>query len=518
MTIQFLVTFLVLLTQGVQGRPQLCEIFDNCGDDTPVSTAPTTPKTFLECTIFENCDDEQDREIRDTECFSYINEIDAAISLGDTRSAFNDCDIERPCSYYRREGYSCANPWNCNENRTIITDGKGLIDVRQAPLFTLDISDSKCEKTNQICCKRPNFRVPEPPTLAEQPMKDFIDEAAGFEKCGRSAPGKYNITGGDQFTAQPTEFPHMCVIYRTDNGQRVYVGGASLIAKNKVLTIAHKFKVTQGGGAVDWTNRPNVFSVRCGEYNVKEETELLEAQEAEVAEIFLHPEYDERRVTNNLAILRTEKNFLYQEHIGPVCLPRPNEAFDNEKGRECWSSGWGADQFAPQAAFSDELKKVKLDVVNRQECQRKLQKTERFKNVQFKLHESWMCIGGEEGKDTCKGDGGSPHVCKSRNGDLVQVGSVAWGVECGKPVPSVYSSIPNAMCWIDWVMSCVGDAETNIGGIFAGALDLRQDGDFPSSINSIADGDCQDWMNSHFDLQDRCDVQYNNVDERSAGK
>ena len=28
-------------------------------------------------------------------------------------------------------------------------------------------------------------------------------------------------------------------------GQRVYVGGASLIAKNKVLTVAHKFNVIQ---------------------------------------------------------------------------------------------------------------------------------------------------------------------------------------------------------------------------------------------------------------------------------
>ena len=34
---------------------------------------------------------------------------------------------------------------------------------------------------------------------------------------------------------------------------------------------------------------------------------------------------------------------------------------------------------------------------------------------------------------------------------FAQVGAVAGGVECGEPVPAIYSSVPHAMCWIDWV-------------------------------------------------------------------
>ena len=92
-------------------------------------------------------------------------------------------------------------------------------------------------------------------------------------------------------------------------------------------------------------HRPEIrqFYVRCGEHNVKAEDKLLEHQETKVLEIRIHPDYNNRRVTDNLAILITEDNFVYQEHIGPVCLPQPGESFDGQS--DCWSSGWGADAY-----------------------------------------------------------------------------------------------------------------------------------------------------------------------------
>jgi len=487
----------------------------------------TLPQS-LDCHLFDSCEDSGGKNEED--CFNSLEEINNSIIGGDTRSAYSDCDEKRKCSYYAREGFACADPWTCTENRTIITDGKGLIDVRQASagVFTLDASDRKCDNENKICCQRPNFRAPPPGEPTSTTIEVAVKEKDQWAKCGRHNE-ESGFTGDSEEVAAeragPTEFPHMCVIYRMIRGQRAYIGGASLIARNKVLTVAHKFLRNQGE-PFDGTQNPKEYRVRCGQYNLKKEDSVLPFQESGIEQILLHPDYDERKFVNNLAILRTEANFFYQLHIGPVCLPRPYEDFTtSDKGSEerCWSSGWGANQFE-QGIFSDFMKKVNLGVVPRNECQTRLKNTDRFRNSKFQLDNSWMCIGGEEGRDTCKGDGGSPHVCMSLGEEQkwIQVGAVAWGVECGHPVPAVYSSIPDAMCWIDWVMSCKPEADKFINRVFeeeeepvASLFDLRTDTANPDSVNSITVGDCQGWLDDHPSLKQSCNVRYTSIEERT---
>ena len=48
-------------------------------------------------------------------------------------------------------------------------------------------------------------------------------------------------------------------------------------------------------------------------------------------------------------------------------------------------------------------------MVERNQCQKQLRQT-RLGHF-FELHTSFMCAGGKNGADTCKGDGGSPLVC-----------------------------------------------------------------------------------------------------------
>ena len=78
---------------------------------------------------------------------------------------------------------------------------------------------------------------------------------------------------------------------------------------------------------VDLLDELDDIKVRCGEYNVKIENSFLPSQESRVVEALIHPDYDEKRIRYNLAILVTRENFVYQSHVGPVCLPRPEDNF-----------------------------------------------------------------------------------------------------------------------------------------------------------------------------------------------
>jgi len=451
-------------------------------------------------------DDDPVNKNEKKECVDAVANEDLIFDIREDR-VIQDCNKNVTCSHWADKGFKCAPYHQCqNKDRSpVITDGEGktavhLIDLRSNLCVklegTLDASDSKCETEGHVCCENPDVKA----------KVCKAENGNDFNQCGRTSQ-KTKITQLDKKakgSAQPGEFSHMCIIYKkTSGGVPLYHGGASLIAKNKVISVAHKFWVTRKKtGSVDHRQNANDFVVRCGEYNVRKEKELIRHQETEAAAMYFHPLYDpkDKYLANNLVILRTKENFIYQDHIGPVCLPRPTDTFETDN--ECSSSGWGKTQFEASGSYSDILKKIDMGIIPHKECNQRM----KTKLRRFKAHKSMVCVGGEKGSDTCTGDGGSPHVCK-RDGKWYQVGAVAWGIGCGDGIPAIYASIPDAMCWIDQIMTCVPLAARDINNDDE-IIDIRGTGDDEKqSVNELTTEECKAWNQSGADFGE-CQVIY----------
>jgi len=426
--------------------------------------------------------------VKDSANNEYPNDYvpETAQQVVDKATVEVNTDFENCADYTESLGYECVPYYQCH-NGTIITDGAGLIDIRNG-FGSLAPEDSKCPGFLDVCCKDPDFVPPPPPKIKYAP------------KCGRRNENGLGvrIQGFKESESQFGEWPHMCAILHEKpleqeaasgyNSEQVeeqtvnlYQCGGSLIAPGVILTAAH---------CVDkFRQAPVSLKIRCGEWDTQNTSEPYPHQDRYVQDINIHPEFDNRNLHNDFALLFTSEDFVLASHIDTVCLPEPDEVFD---GTTCFATGWGKDKFGSAGEYQVVLKEIDLPVVGHQQCEAKLKSTRLGRR--YKLHDSFLCAGGVQGKDTCKGDGGSPLVCLSKNDSTsyVQAGIVAWGIGCGENgTPGVYADVSKALCWIDYVMSCHHGAST---------------GDY-NSFNGYASNICQVWMDEKIaDLEKKRDA------------
>jgi len=279
-------------------------------------------------------------------------------------------------------------------------------------------------------------------------------ETSGFgsNQCGQRQYSR-PASGIQHGESSPGEFPWTCLILSSNND---FVGSCAIIPENsnnnlnsgtaKVITAAHNLKSTNG------------LKVRVGEWDASafKRPEQYQHEEYRVTRVSIHPQFDRKRLSNDIAVLRLDRRVnLSHRYVNAACLPACDDqfsyTFSNGTGVRCHVAGWGKDEFSGSFQFIQH--KVDIPLMEEFRCNAalKLALNRRQSGVgdRFQLHPSEVCAGGEVGKDACTGDGGSPLVCQAQSGRWTVVGLVTWGVGCGSDTPGVYAKVSNFRNWIN---------------------------------------------------------------------
>ncbi|XP_063623345.1 uncharacterized protein LOC134795435 [Cydia splendana] len=282
-------------------------------------------------------------------------------------------------------------------------------------------------RPNQVCCRKP-----------------FRPQAANRGQCGirhsQGINGRIKTPSYVDGDSEFGEYPWQVAILKKDPKESVYVCGGTLIDGSHIMTAAHCVKSYKGFE----------LRVRLGEWDVNHDVEFFPYVERDILSVHVHPTYYAGTLDNDLAILKLEQpvDWTKYPHISPACLP---DKYTDYAGQRCWTTGWGKDAFGDNGKYQNILKEVDVPILSHGVCQNQLRQTRLGYN--YELNHGFLCAGGEEGKDACKGDGGGPLVCE-HGGTWQLVGVVSWGIGCGQPgVPGVYVKVAH---YLDWISQITG--------------------------------------------------------------
>ncbi|XP_053606482.1 uncharacterized protein LOC128672966 isoform X2 [Plodia interpunctella] len=303
-----------------------------------------------------------------------------------------------------------------------VTEATKEIEPRQG--YFGQPSVQQC-RPNQVCCRRP-----------------LRPQAGNRGQCGlrhsQGINGRIKTPSYVDGESEFGEYPWQAAILKKDPKESVYVCGGTLIDGLHIITAAHCIKSYKGFE----------LRVRLGEWDVNRDVEFYPYIERDVISVHVHPLYYAGTLDNDLAILKLDHPVEWTKypHISPACLP---DKYTDYSGQRCWTTGWGKDAFGDFGKYQNILKEVDVPILPHGQCQQQLRQTRLGYN--YELSQGFLCAGGEEGKDACKGDGGGPLVCE-RGGTWQLVGVVSWGIGCGQVgVPGVYVKVAHYLDWISQV-------------------------------------------------------------------
>lgn len=185
----------------------------------------------------------------------------------------------------------------------------------------------------------------------------------------------------------------------------------------------------------------NRLFVRAGESNFASDQGTK--QEVAVSEIFVHPEYDNHTVDNDIALLKLEHPLELDDFVWPICLPSQEEQMATNKNGTIlgWGKKHNTDLFG-----THELQEARVPIADTEECKKVYDS--------YHITENMFCAGHRLGRvDSCAGDSGGPLMLRKKDGKQRNrwylYGITSFGEGCGKKGKyGIYAKVPRMVSWI----------------------------------------------------------------------
>lgn len=243
--------------------------------------------------------------------------------------------------------------------------------------------------TEFICCPNPNYS-----TKSLKECARYSESVFEIKRTVQNLKQKpytnypcYTIAPSGGRRAFIKEFPHMAVLGYQLNNSISWKCGGSLISERFILTAAHCV-ISKDIGPVKF--------VKLGTLNLLYEKNYGCPESFNVIERIPHPNYKSSSYYNDIALLKLDRQVIFNPHIRPACLPSSPKIPEHSR---LVAMGWG--QTGALDPRTDWLIKVALTEFSYSEC------NESFKDISRRLefginNVTQFCAGSKtSNEDTC---------------------------------------------------------------------------------------------------------------------
>lgn len=203
--------------------------------------------------------------------------------------------------------------------------------------------------------------------------------------------------------------------------------GGSLLSHTRVITAAHCY--------YDGRNRAKKFTIVLGSPFLFHGGLRLEA-----SGIAVHNQYNPRRLSNDIAMIRLPVTVPFTYAIRPVTLP-PREFLNmNMTGIWVKASGYGRYSDLTMPTMNTMVRHIFLQTIPLEHCRAV------YGDI---VKDSNICTSGAGGVGICRGDSGGPLTLNWRGHDvLIGVSSFVAQDGCELGFPSAFAQVTAFMDWI----------------------------------------------------------------------